>query len=338
MKKNKNQENREYKDSVFSDLFYSDRDARKNLLELYNALYDEKLTDDNEIQLVRITNVLFAGIHNDSAFTVKNRRIILSEHQSTINENMPLRDLLYIGTEYERYEAAENRYKRKRITIPTPDFFTFYNGTEPYPTEIVLKLSDSYEDQVEPPNLELFVKVININMDAGHVLLSKCRVLREYSLFVETVRRYKKKGSPDSIERAIYECIEKGILKDYLERKGREVRNMLFAEYDHDMEMKVYKEELREDLIDEVRAEVYEKAKKDVKQEVKEEVKQEVKEEVKQEVEEQVKQEINKEKRKNIVSTIDILKDLGLSVSEIKSRIMEKLNLSEEEALSYIQG
>ena len=294
---NKNNENRQYKDSVFSDLFYSDRDARKNLMELYNVLYDEKLTDDNEIELVRISNILYGGIHNDSAFTVKNKRIILSEHQSTVNENMPLRDLLYIGTEFERYEAAKDRYKRKRITIPAPDFFTFYNGTEPYPAEKVLKLSDSYETLVEKPNLELYVKTINININAGHEILSKCRVLREYSLFVETVRKFKAEGFQTPIEKAIYECIRNGILEEYLERKGREVRNMLFAEYDHDLEMQVVREEAYEEALEKAR---------------------------------------EKEKSK-IQGMIEILKDLGLSVSEIKTRITQKLNLSEEEVNAYIK-
>ena len=300
-----NKENRKYKDSVFSDLFYSDQEARKNLRELYNALYDESLMDDKDIHLVRITNVLFAGIHNDSAFMVRNRRIILSEHQSTVNENMPLRDLLYIGTEYERYEDAENRYKRKRIMIPTPDFFTFYNGIEPYPTEKILKLSDSYENQTENPNLELFVRVININVDAGHELLSKCKVLREYSLFVDKVRRYKKEGASDSIERAIYECIEKDILRNYLERKGREVRNMLFAEYDHDMEMKVYRQECYEEAYEKA----YEKAKKE-----------------------------NSEKEKKLISEmINSYKELGLSVDDIKKKVMQIAGFSEEEALTYIR-
>ena len=33
-------ENRKYKDSVFCDLYYSDETAEKNLLELYNGLFD----------------------------------------------------------------------------------------------------------------------------------------------------------------------------------------------------------------------------------------------------------------------------------------------------------
>ena len=52
-------ENRKYKDSVFTDLFYADRDAKVNLLSLYNALYGTEYTDPNLIQKVRLEDVIF---------------------------------------------------------------------------------------------------------------------------------------------------------------------------------------------------------------------------------------------------------------------------------------
>ena len=47
-------ENREYKDSVFTDLFYRDRDAKKNLFSLHNALFDEHLANAEQIELMRL--------------------------------------------------------------------------------------------------------------------------------------------------------------------------------------------------------------------------------------------------------------------------------------------
>ena len=52
-------ENREYKDSVFTDLFYRDRDAKKNLLSLHNALFDEHLANAEQIELMRLEKTLF---------------------------------------------------------------------------------------------------------------------------------------------------------------------------------------------------------------------------------------------------------------------------------------
>ena len=42
---------------------------------------------------------------------------------------------------------------------------------------------------------------------------------------------------------AIEECIEKGILADYLKRKGSEVVNMLTAEYDYETDIEVQRGE-----------------------------------------------------------------------------------------------
>ena len=52
--------------------------------------------------------------------------------------------------------------------------------------------------------------------------------------------------SEDAYKKAIEECIEKGILADYLKRKGSEVVNMLIAEYDYDLDIEVQREEAYE--------------------------------------------------------------------------------------------
>ena len=233
---------RTYKDSLFTDLYYSDRDARKNAAELYNALYDEKLTDITQIQLMRLDNAMIQSLENDISFVVGNRRIILAEHQSTINENMPLRCLLYIAREYEQIIPVRERYKRKAILLPVPEFYVFYNGTDEYPEETDLYLSASYKIK-ETPSLELRVKVVNINTVKNHPLLGKCKTLREYSALVEKVRAAAGKGSIDKI---IDQCIRQGILAEYLTRKRKEVYNMLIAEYDYDMDIAVQREEAEE--------------------------------------------------------------------------------------------
>ena len=85
--------------------------------------------------------------------------------------------------------------------------------------------------------MELKVKVININSDKAHELLRKCGILREYSQFIDTVRNYS--GEEDSIKKAINDCIQQGILADYLKRKGSEVTNMLIAEYSYEEDIQV---------------------------------------------------------------------------------------------------
>lgn len=167
--------------------------------------------------------------------------LVFGEHQSTVNPNMPLRCLLYVGRAYEQLIDKKARYRTTLVKIPTPEFYTFYNGKEDFPLEQELLLSDAFENPTGENSVELKVKVININSGKAHGLLRKCGILREYSQFIDTVRKYS--GEEDSIKKAINDCIKQGILADYLKRKGSEVRNMLIAEYSYEEDMQVKQQE-----------------------------------------------------------------------------------------------
>ena len=238
---------RAYKDTIFSSLYYTDTDAKKNLAELYNGIYPDEYVDVKDIELVRLEQTIFGGMYNDAAFTAKGRRILLTEHQSTVNMNMPLRFLLYVAREYERMIPAESRYKKNLIYIPTPEFISFYNGVDPLPMEQTLRLSDAFylDNTEELPHLELIVRVININPEAKHPLLEKCKTLGEYSEFVSTVRRYG--NNPEYMTLAVQECRKKGLLKDFLDRHASEVVNMLLTEYNYEEDIRVQREEAKEE-------------------------------------------------------------------------------------------
>ena len=92
----------------------------------------------------------------------------------------------------------------------------------------------------------MLVKVISINYNKNNELLEKCKPLEEYTQFVETVRRHIRFDAENGFKNAIKECIQNDILRDYLERKSREVMNMLIAEYDYDTDIAVQREEERE--------------------------------------------------------------------------------------------
>ena len=244
-----NKENRGIKNSVFVDLFCEDETAAENDVSLYNALHDEPLEENALIKIFRIENVIYMNFKNDISFGVNDRILIFGEHQSTINENMPLRALMYVGRAYEALTSINSRYRKTLLKIPTPEFYTFYNGNDDYPPETVLRLSDAYIDRNssdENYQLELLVKVININTEKGNKILKKCKVLREYSEFIETVKKYAIEKRENAVEFAVKECIDRGILKEYLERKGSQVINMLIAEYDYETDIKVQREEAAE--------------------------------------------------------------------------------------------
>ena len=235
--------NRIYKDSVFVDLFSEDEKAKENFLSLYNALHGTDLQLSCPVENIRPENVMYMNIINDVSCLVDNKIIVLAEHQSTINENMPLRFLQYIARLYEKLQTPTDRYLRKLSKIPTPEFYVFYNGVEDYPETITLKLSDAFMTKPDSLPLELEVKVYNINKSKGAEVLSRCKTLDEYSLFVEEVRRQTELDPENGFTNAVKICIEKGILKEYLQRKAREVINMLIAEYDYDTDIAVQRRE-----------------------------------------------------------------------------------------------
>ena len=243
----KAKENREIKNSILVDLFYNDENAEENDIALYNALHEEPLPEGTVIQKMRVENALYLNFQNDISFGVNGKVLVLTEHQSTINRNMPLRSLLYIGRTYEQLVPVRERYRKGMVKLPMPEFYTFYNGTEKLENESELKLSDVYLMQDGNPMLELKVRVININPSAKHEILDKCDVLKEYGLFIDTVRKYQDAGTKEAYRYAIQECIEKGILAGYIRKKGSEVINMLIAEYDYEMDIAVQREEAYEE-------------------------------------------------------------------------------------------
>ncbi len=232
---------------MFVDLFYSDETAAKNLLSLYNALHGASLTDESLIKKVKIKDILYKNFNNDISCQVNNEVFIFGEHQSAVNPNIPLRYAMYAGRAYEQILDKRDRYRTRLVKIPTPEFYVFYNGKQDSPAQRELSLSDAFMARPGGNSMELKVTVININTNKAHRLLANCRVLREYSQFVETVRAYR--NEEDAIKKAIEECNGKGILAEYLIRKGSKVRNMLVAEYSYEEDLAVKQEEARQEGI-----------------------------------------------------------------------------------------
>jgi len=235
--------NSHYKDSVFVDLFSSDRTAKDNFLALYNALHNTNYQSTAILQNIRLKQTMYMSFANDVSYLVDNKIIVLAEHQSTVNPNMPLRCLEYVTRLYEHIQNPRDRYSRALKKIPVPVFYVFYNGRENIPAQKILRLSDSFIKQPETPTLELVVKLININYDKDSQILKSCEPLGQYSRFVEAVRRHIAVDKEHGFENAIKECIKNDILREYLQRKSREVINMLVAEYDYDTDIAAQRQE-----------------------------------------------------------------------------------------------
>ena len=236
--------NRKYKDSVFTDLFGTDKTGKENFLALYNALSgnDFKL---KEVTLERkvIEQALYKTFNNDVSWEINGKLIVLVEHQSTVNGNMPLRCLEYVTRIYEGIVPVRKRYAETVYKLPNPDFYVVYMGDKEQPLEQELRLSDAFYDK-NNSKLELVVKVKNCSDSKLLPLVKSCAILKEYCRFIEIVElNFDKRHPKRSFQKAIEQAMEEGVLVDYLDRKSREVINMLCATYNYKMDIAVKKEE-----------------------------------------------------------------------------------------------
>ena len=226
--------NRNYKDTVFRMLF-SDR---KNLLSLYNAVNQTDYRNPEELEIVTLENAIYMGMKNDLAF-IMDTNLYLYEHQSTYNPNMPLRDLFYICSEYQKLVDKKSLYSSTLQKIPAPNFIEFYNGSTAISDRTELRLSSAFEHLSGEPKLELIVTVLNVNEGHNTELMQHCSMLKEYAQYVARVRHYATDMPLNqAVERAVDECIQKGILTEFLTRNRNEVISMSIFEYDKELEEK----------------------------------------------------------------------------------------------------
>ena len=238
--------NREHKSSVFALLFGTPEEAARMCNMLFGTNYGP-----NDIEMATLVNVLFRGRINDLAFVVDGKLVVLIEHQSTINPNMVIRMLEYYVDVNSRLMKEENLYGSKPIRIARPEFIVLYNGVDEMLDYSELRLSDLYIKNEhldgQPPALEMVVKVYNINKGRNPQLAERNPTLDGYETLIAMIRENQKTMSlEEAIKKAVNDCIEQNILKDFLLKHKQEVMKMTITEWDFDVELKVARRESRE--------------------------------------------------------------------------------------------
>ena len=102
-----------------------------------------------------------------------------------------------------------------------------------------IRLSSAYENPTENPDLELRVTMLNVNDGHSSDLMEHCRTLKEYAQYVARVRKYAAKQDvslEEAVTRAVDECIEEGILAEFLLKNKTEVIKVSIYEYDKEFE------------------------------------------------------------------------------------------------------
>ena len=243
-------ENRKHKDSLFVDYFSKDRDWKQHFLSLYNALHGTNLqVADTQLERVNLEQVLYKSYYNDIAVLVNGQFILMIEHQSTINPNMPLRLLEYVARIYGNIVDSKAKFSRHLVPLAKPEFYVFYTGDQELPPESYLYLSDAFPNQGQNADLtlELKVKVCTIKSESPSPVVHSCHDLEQYVQFLQLVEEAKAAGHKHPLKWTIQEAVRRNILRVYLERKGGEVLSILMTEYDYATDMAVLKEESYED-------------------------------------------------------------------------------------------
>ena len=288
----KGSQNREYKSRLFSFLF--GREENKHwTLSLYNAIHGTDHDDLSSITINTIEDVVYMGMKNDLSILVSETLSFYSsleiyEQQSSYNPNIPIREFMYAGKLYDKYihSAKLNRYGKALLPLPLPKLIVFYNGENEKEDEIILCLSDAFKKEIQQnienrnaennkvlndtklteeteriflqasPDIEVKVRMININHGHNRKILTACRPLEEYAWFVERVRqKHTAKKTRDSepveigtaIDMAIDEMPEDFIIKKFILSNRAEVKDMCLTEYNETETMEMLRQEGRQE-------------------------------------------------------------------------------------------
>ena len=230
---------RNYKATLFAMIFKD----KKELLALYNAVNGTEYDDPELLEINTLENAIYISMQNDVSFIIDSR-LSLYEHQSTCNPNLPLRYLFYVSDLYAGMIEKRKLYGQKALRIPTPRFLIFYNGKDKCPERQVLKLSDLYAIKEEELSLELKAVMLNINPGCNPAIKDACKTLRDYSEYTARVRKYAKEMPlEDAVERTITECIQEGILAEFLSQNRAEAKKMSIFECDEEEIMRQIRED-----------------------------------------------------------------------------------------------
>lgn len=241
--------NTKYRDSVFRDYF----NEPNRLLSLCNVILGTDYKNSQKLSINTLEGIFFDNQKNDISCVIENNFLVLIEHQTSVNNNMPFRCLSYVAELLNNLVVDKDRlYHKALIRFPCPKFFVLYDGDAKEPLQREMRLSEAFGG--DSSTLELVVVALNINFGVSQPLLKKCRYLREYSTLVGKVKEGIRAGltRKEAISRAVKFCLDNGIMGNYLVEKSKEVFNMLALQWEQDKAIRASYEDGRDDGIESI--------------------------------------------------------------------------------------
>ena len=207
-----------------------------NMLTICNALCNTDCRNPTEIVFTTSDGTFFSNLKNDLACLFLNHFLILAEYQTTINENMPLRMLMYLVEQIKQYLTDKRRliYRNPILHLPRVHCVVLYSGKAKEKDYRIMRLSDAFCGYEFAP--ELLVEVYNINYGSRNKLIDNSLPLQHYARFIHRIRNNQANGmsQDNAIREAAQYCKTNGIMAEYLTAKEKEVFDMLGFEWNED--------------------------------------------------------------------------------------------------------
>ena len=214
--------NRNIKDSVFCDLF----GRQEYLYQLYQVLHPEDTENGpDDLTIVTLSRTISKSIYNDLGFLVGNRLMVLVEAQSTWSENILVRFLMYLGETYHRYIKTNGLkiYNEKNVQIPRPELYVVFTGERDEKPESI-SLKDCFFDG-EACCVDVVAKVIYDSKQGD--------IINQYITFSKVFDKQYRLYPGDrakAVRETIRICLERDVLKEYLEREEAAAVMFSFAD------------------------------------------------------------------------------------------------------------
>jgi hypothetical protein len=225
--------NEKHKDRLFNFIF-GQEENREWTLSLYNAINGSNYTDASLIEFNTLEGVLYMNMKNDTSFIISGIWNVY-EHQSSFNPNMPYRMLEYIVELFSGYVKVNklNKYGSSLMKFPIPKLVVFYNGIEEKEDEVILRLSDSFDESETEADIEVKVRMLNVNFGRNKAIMQVCKPLEEYAWVINRIRETQKKYKEvvDAVDEVVESIPNDFVIRDLLIRNRAEVYGMLDTEY-----------------------------------------------------------------------------------------------------------
>jgi hypothetical protein len=225
--------NEKHKDRLFNFIF-GQEENREWTLSPYNAINGSNYTDASLIEFNTLEGVLYMNMKNDTSFIISGIWNVY-EHQSSFNPNMPYRMLEYIVELFSGYVKVNklNKYGSSLMKFPIPKLVVFYNGIEEKEDEVILRLSDSFDESETEADIEVKVRMLNVNFGRNKAIMQVCKPLEEYAWVINRIRETQKKYKEvvEAVDEVVESIPNDFVIRDLLIRNRAEVYGMLDTEY-----------------------------------------------------------------------------------------------------------